>query len=116
MFEDDLEHRKKIAWVQSQVLEYLQFQPNNLLKLFYSKDSMRLKKLAYKNLKKAKKFYEVKVRAESFKSQDLVKISKLNNDIFYIDTRNTKIHTCDQQFAQYCALTDGDINSIRYSI
>jgi hypothetical protein len=116
MFEDDKERRQQIAFVHSQVLQYLQFDTNSLLKIFYNKDSMRLRKRGWKHLKKSKKFYEVKVHIDSFKSQDLVKISKLNNDLFYIDTRNVKIHTCDQQFAHYCALTDGDINSIRYSI
>ena len=116
MFEDERERRQKITYVHNQVLQYLQLDSINVLKVFYNKDSMRLKKLAYKNLKKAKKFYEIKIRTDSFKSQDLVKISKLNNDIFYIDLKNIKIYTCDQQFAQWCALTDGDINSIRYSV
>ena len=115
MFEDDQERRKKIAFVHSQVLEFLHLPTSDLLKIFYNRDSMRLRPRAWKHIKKAKKFHEVKLRTDSFKSQDLIKISKLNNDLFFIDTRNVKIYTCDKEFANWCGITDGDINSIRYS-
>lgn len=115
MFADDQERKQKLNYAHTQVLEYLEFPPSNFLKVFYNRNSFRLRKYGFMHLKVSKKFFIVDIQVESFKMQDLVKISKLNNDLFYIDTKNVKIYTCDQQFAHWCGLTNGDINSIRFS-
>lgn len=115
MFEDDKERNQKIVCVQNEILEHFRLQSNNLLKIFYNRNSFRLRKFGFTHLKNVKHFYEVTIQVDNFKMMDLIKISKLNNDIFYIDVKKAKIYTCDQSFSHWCAISDGDINSIRFS-
>ena len=86
---------------------------DNSSKDFFNKRTFRLTISGFEKFKDKFKFIEVDFKTEVLKMIDLVKISKLNNDLFFIDTKNCKVYTCDQEFANWCRLMQGNILSIR---
>ncbi len=97
--------------ISTEILNHFGFS----VKAFYSPRSLRLTQIAYDFLSNNQKieFKEVEIDILKFKMQDLVKISKLNSDLFYIDNKNSTVHTLDIDFANWCNLNNGNILAIR---
>lgn len=82
-------------------------------KYFFNSKTLRLTETGFKFFSNQKKFNQIKIQVDSFKMLDLVKISKLNNDLFYIDTKNHFVYSYDQEFSNWVNLIDGNIVAIR---
>lgn len=113
MFESPEERAELLATVKPKILEMLEVPQKKKSLVFYNDASFRIKKEAFKLLKKRLDFFIIKVDVESLKTQDLLKISKLNSDIYYIDKKKTTIYTMDNLFANWVELQSGHINSLR---
>lgn len=116
MFETEIERSSKITQIQQEVLKELQLPKVKFRQVFFSNRYLRLNDFGYKKLKDTKPFKEVVLDIDSFKMQDLLKISKLNSDLFFIDRKNMKVYSCDNYFVNWCKLNSGNINAIRYSV
>lgn len=113
MFESEQERQEKVLQVQNQALSNISLLQLNFNDIFYNKRSFRLKDLAFSVVRKEHSFFEITIDTESFKIKDLVKISQLNNDLFFIDLKKSKIYTMDKEFYNWCILTGCTIESIR---
>src|SRR5574343_1260093 len=116
MFETDVEQAAKVARIQAQVLDELKIPHDKFRQIFFNKQNLRLNDHGFAKFKDTKPFKEVELDVGSFKMQDLIKISKLNSELFYIDKKNAKVYTCDSYFVNWCKLNNGNINSVRYSV
>ena len=110
MFETPNEHKEKVELVRNNLKKL-----STNEKIFLNNKSSRLTYTGFKLLRDQENFFEIKIEADSFKVQDLVKISKLNSDLYFIDYKNVKIYTLDESFKNWCFLTHCIIDAIRYS-
>jgi hypothetical protein len=115
MFETPEERAEQLLKIRKETLELLQIEEKDAYDVFYHANTSRLRKEAFTKLKKLKQFIVVEVAVESFKTQDLIKISKLHSSLYFIDNKNSIIYTMDEDFANWVRLSTGHINSIRLS-
>ena len=113
MFETPEERQVLLDTIKPKILTSLGIPVKKRSLVFYTAASFRLKKDAFKILKKQYEWFEVKIHIDSFKTQDLLKISKFNSDLYYIDEKKTTIYTLDNMFANWVRLQVGHINSLR---
>lgn len=116
MFETEVEQANKIVRIQQEVLKELNIPANRFRQVFYNNTSLRLNDHGWLRFQTTKPFKEVEMDISAFKMQDLIKINKLNSDLFYIDRKNAKVYTCDTYFVNWCKLNGGNINAIRFSV
>jgi hypothetical protein len=115
MFENEVEQAAKVARIQAEILDELKIPHDKFRQVFFSRRCLRLNDFGFQKFKDTKPFKEVELDVGSFKMQDLMKISKLNSDLFYIDKKNVKVYTCDAYFVNWCKLNSGNINAVRFS-
>ena len=113
MIDDDEILNQRLSEVRTKTLDELSIPHEKWGEIFSNRFSTRLNTDGFKKLSSVKKFYSVKFKVDSFSMVDLVKIAKLNNDLFYIDTKNTTVITCDNDFSIWVNLLDGNIYAIR---
>ena len=119
MFETPEERQEKVLRVQKETVQYFStldkssIIPTQFLDIFYSNRYARLHLSAFRILKKSNTFLEIKIDTESFKVKDLIKISQLNNNLFYIDIKKSKIYTMDDEFYKWCQITGCTVDSLR---
>lgn len=115
MFETGEQRIELVNTKQKEVLTELNIPMSKFRQVFYSRNHLRLSDFGFNKFKNTKAFLQVEFDIEVFKIQDLVKISKLNNDLFYIDLKNNKVYTLDSYFSNWCKLCGGNISAVRDS-
>lgn len=112
MYETAEERELALKTIRSEILQQFKLKNSEHYTVFYHPNSFRLKKPAFIILRKSKEFIKVQLDVNTFSVKDLLKISKLNNNLFYIDTKKSVIYTMDADFANWCLVCGGDKNAL----
>lgn len=112
MFETSEERIEIIKRLRIDTLQLLNIEDKKQFRIFYNPNTLRIKKDAFVKLRKIKEFTKVTIETDKFSIKDLLKISSLNNDLYFIDTKKSLIHTLDVEFANWCMLASGDKSAL----